>query len=532
MTFKFYSYIEPMRKPSLIMKRGGTVFFTALLSLCLSTLTAQTNQIQQIRAYRQKQEHNWLQQFLSFLAIPNIASVPSDIQKNADRIMEMMKQRGIQQVQLLHPTTKDAPPAVYGEVMVPGATQTLFFYAHYDGQPVDSTQWAKGLHPFKPTVINGPLQENNQFISIGKHPDPIDPEWRITGRGSSDDKAGVMAILLAYEALRAQGMQPAYNIKFFFEGEEEAGSPHLHEILDRYRSKLSADLWIICDGPVHQSGKKLVSFGVRGTTGMEITVYGSIRPLHSGHYGNWAPNPAMQLSSLLASMKDANGKVLIKGFYDKALPLSTAEKQALDAVPDVDEMIRNELGFIEAETKTQSLANSIMLPSLNINGMQSAGVGKFSSNVIPTRATASLDLRTVPGIDYKEQQKLVEAHIRSQGFYITYQEPNATERKQYPRISKVQLKTGYNAQRTPIDMPLAQQVIKAVQSTTKEQVVLLPTMGGSLPLFLFEQYLSAKTITVPIANHDNNQHAENENLRLQNFWDGIETMAALMLMRK
>ena len=357
----------------------------------------------------------------------------------------------------------------------------------------------------------------------------MNPEWRIAARGASDDKGGVMAILLAYEAIKAGGFTPAYNIKFFFEGEEEAGSPHLNEILQQHTSLLQSDLWIICDGPVHQSGKKLVSFGVRGDAGMELTVYGSKRPLHSGHYGNWAPNPALLLSKLLASMKDDDGKVLVKGFYDKVKPLTNAEKQALSEVPPVDAMMKDELGFLQADTRSQSLVQSIMLPSLNINGMQSAGTGKLASNIIPTTAIASLDLRLVPGTDYREQQQLIEAHIRQQGFYITREEPTDAERKQYPKIAKVIASKGYNAQRTPIDMPIAQQVIEAVRSTTRDQVVLLPSMGGSLPLFLFEQYLSAKTITVPIANHDNNQHAENETLRLQNFWNGIETMAALML---
>ncbi len=504
--------------------------FAGLLILIVSIATAQTPAIRKIRSYREQHENSWISQYLSFLSIPNIASVPSDMQLNSGRIMDLMKERSVQNIQLLYPVTKNAPPAVYGEMMVAGAKQTIIFYAHYDGQPVDSTKWAKGLHPFKPVIINGPLQAQNEFVAFSDTV-KINPEWRIAGRGASDDKAGVMAILLAFEAMKACGLTPIYNIKFFFEGEEEAGSTHLNEILQKYEPLLQSDLWIICDGPVHQSGKKMVSFGVRGDAGMEITIYGSKRPLHSGHYGNWAPNPALQLSKLLASMKDDDGKVLVKGFYDKVKPLTLTEKKALAAVPSVDAQLKEELGFIQAETKNQSLVNSIMLPSININGMQSAGTGKLASNVIPITATANLDLRLVPGTDYIEQQQLIEAHIRRQGFYITHEDPTGDERKQYAKITKVTLSKGYNAQRTQMELPIAQKIIAAVRSTTNEQVVLLPSMGGSLPLFLFEKYLSAKTITVPIANHDNNQHAENENLRIQNFWSGIETMAALMLMK-
>ncbi len=507
------------------------VIFTCFFSLLFIYATAQSPETLSIRSYRVQHEKEMLNQFLSFLSLPNIASVQSDMQLNASRIMKLMKERSISNVQLLHPITKGAPPAVYGEVLVPGASQTIFFYAHYDGQPVDSTRWYSGLHPFRPIIINGPIQEKNQAVSENDWQGMADPDWRIVGRGASDDKGGVMAILLAYEALRAKGMSPSFNIKFFFEGEEEAGSPHLDEILKQYGSLLASDLWIICDGPVHQTGKKLISFGVRGDASMELTVYGSKRPLHSGHYGNWAPNPALLLSKLLASMKDDNGKVLVKGFYDKVKPISESEKKALKAVPSVGEQMKKELGFIRAETVALSLEESLMLPSLNINGMQSAGTGKLASNVIPVIAVADLDLRLVPGTDWREQQQLVEDHIRSQGFHVTYAEPTDAEREQFSKIVKLSKSKGYNAQRTPLDLPIAQKVIAAVQSTTVDPVVLLPTMGGSLPLFLFEQYLNAKTIIVPIANHDNNQHAENENIRLANFWNGIETMAALMLMK-
>ncbi len=274
-----------------------------------------------------------------------------------------------------------------------------------------------------------------------------------------------------------------------------------------------------------------MTFGVRGDTHIELTVYGSKRPLHSGHYGNWAPNPANLLTHLLTSMKDENGKVLIKGFYDDVTPLSAKEKQAVAAIPAPDAQMKNELGFIQQENSNWSLSEAILQPSLNINGLQSANVGKLSSNVIPTTAIASIDLRLVLGNDARKQQLKVVEHIKSQGYFVTDQDPTEAQRKQYSKIAKVQLSDGYNAQRTSMDLPIAQQIIKAVQSTTADQVVLMPSVGGSLPLFVFEKELKAKTITVPVANHDNNQHAENENIRLRNLWNGIETFAAIMLMK-
>jgi acetylornithine deacetylase/succinyl-diaminopimelate desuccinylase-like protein len=241
----------------------------------------------------------------------------------------------------------------------------------------------------------------------------------------------------------------------------------------------------------------------------------------------------MMMAKLLASMKNEEGRVSIKGFYDDVTPLTAAEKKALNEVPSVDEQMKNELGISAAEMKGLNLSESVNLPSLNINGMQSGNVGKLSSNQIPTTAAAVIDLRLVMGNDWKKQQQKIIEHIKAQGYFVTAAEPTDAERKQYSKIIKVIAKEdGYNAQRTPMDLPIIKKVIDVVKSTTKEQIVLQPTMGGSLPLFVFEKYLQATTISIPIANHDNNQHAENENIRLQNLWKGIEIMATLMLMKE
>ncbi|MBS1921081.1 MAG: M20/M25/M40 family metallo-hydrolase [Bacteroidetes bacterium] len=502
------------------------------LSILGYEVSSQSPGTLKIRNYRATNEKEIINEFVSLLSIPNIASDPVNIRKNADFILEMMKQRGLQEVQLLYPKTNDAPPAVYGEIKVPGAKQTLVFYAHYDGQPVNPAQWAKGINPFEPQFANGAIDKEGKFFDNSSGLNSYDPDWRIYARGASDDKAGVTTILNAYTAIIKSGLTPSYNIKFFFEGEEEAGSPHLNEILEKYKLLLQSDLWIICDGPVHQSGKKQIVFGVRGDAHLDLTAYGSKRPLHSGHYGNWAPNPAWMLAKLLASMKDENGRVTIKGFYDDVIPLTVAEKKALAEVPSVDEQMKKELGIAQSEMKGKSLVESINLPSLNINGMQSGNVGKMASNQIPTTAAAVLDLRLVPGNDWQRQQQKVIDFIRSSGYFVTDHEPSDEERMKYPKIIKaIRGSDGYNAQRTSLDLPITKNVIDAVKSTTNEQVVLMPTMGGSLPLFLIEKTLNAKTITVPIANHDNNQHAENENIRIQNLWDGIETMAALMMMK-
>ncbi len=509
-------------------------FLSICLAFCFITQFSfsQSPEILKVRKFREQNEHAIINEFVSFLSIPNIADDSINIQKNAAFIIGMMNKRGIQNVQLLSPVTPSKPPVVYGEANIPGATHTIIFYAHYDGQPVNPLQWTKPLEPFKPQLLNGSLEKNAAIISFPDDKTSFNPEWRIYARGGSDDKGGVAAILNAYEAIVKSGLKRHYNIKFFFEGEEEAGSTHLSEILDKYKSLLQSDVWIICDGPVHQSGKKQIVFGVRGDCHIDLTIYASRRPLHSGHYGNWAPNPALMLAKLLASMKDDDGKVIIKDFYADVIPFNDIEKKALAEVPSVDEQMKKELGISSNEMTGKTLVESINLPSLNINGMSSGNVGKQASNVIPTTATAVLDLRLVLGNDWKKQQQKVIEHIRQQGYYVVDHEPTDEERAAHAKIIRVIARDdGYNAQRTSMSLPIAKNIIAAVQKTTDDKIVLFPSLGGSLPLFLFEKYLNAKTIIVPIANHDNNQHAENENLRLQNFWNGIETLSSIMLMQ-
>src|SRR5687767_13711280 len=482
-----------------------------------------------IRDYRRAHERQILAEFTRLLSIPNVASDRVNIRRSAQFIIEMMQRRGLNP-RLLETKSKESPPAVYGEWQIPGATQTIVVYAHYDGQPVDPKAWTASP-PWQPTWRTAALEKGGKIATLPARGE-INPEWRLYARSASDDKAGVMAILTAFDALKASGLKPSVNVKFFFEGEEEAGSPHLGEMLDLHRDLLRADAWIICDGPVHQSGRKQVVFGVRGDVNVDVTVYGATRPLHSGHYGNWAPNPAMTLAHLLATMKDENGRVKIDGWYDGVEPLGEAERRAIAEAPAYDDQLRAQLGLAKTEGKGKSLLELINEPSLNINGISSGDVGSLARNVIPTTATAVLDLRLVKGNDHQRQvQRLIE-HIRGEGFHVIDRDPTEAERKQHALIAKVSMrKGGYNAERTRMDLPISIAVIEAVQSTSKDPIVRLPTLGGSLPLSIITDHLRTITITVPIANYDNNQHAENENIRLQNLWDGIETWAAVMMIK-
>jgi acetylornithine deacetylase/succinyl-diaminopimelate desuccinylase-like protein len=499
--------------------------FAPVLAAPLFAATAQPL-IDDVRAWRTAQEQALVQEYLEFVALPNVSRDQADVRRNAEHLAAMMRRRGIA-AELLEGETPATNPVVFGEVKVPGATTTVIYYAHYDGQPVNPAQWAAGLHPFKPVFLTAPVERGGQIVPW-KPGQPIDPTWRLSGRGAADDKAGVFAILNAYSALVASGRAPTVNVKFFFEGEEEIGSVHLAELLRKHRAKLASDLWIICDGPRHASGRKVVQFGVRGDTNMDLLVYGPKRPLHSGNYGNWAPNPAQRLVTLLASMKDDSGRVLIPGFYDDVVPFTDLERRAVREASMLDAEMLREVGLKQPEVPGRTLFEGFEFPTLNINGIQSANVGRLAANIIPSTARVTLDLRLVLGNDWRRQTQRVIDHIKAQGWLVLDREPTDEERLAHAKLIRVEVLKGSNAQRTVMDLPLAQKVVAAVESTTDEPIVKLPTGGGTLPLDVIVNELDAKVITVPVANYDNNQHAENENLRLDYLWSGIETFAALM----
>ncbi len=507
------------------MKRGILVFI-AFIAFSVNVYP-QDSVTNSVRDYRRANEHRLLREFVDLLSIPNVAADTANINRNAEFIANEMNKRGLKP-QLLRAKDTSAPPVVYGEFVTPGAKQTVIFYAHYDGQPTDPAAW-KDTEPWKPALRTAPFEKGGKFVDFPKDGDAIDPEWRLYARSASDDKGGVFAIITALDALRAKKIAPTVNIKFVFEGEEEAGSAHLGEILAANRELLKADAFIVCDGPTHQSGRKQLVFGVRGIISAALTLYGANRSLHSGHYGNWSPNPALTMVRLLASMKDANDRVTIPGWYDDVEPLGPAEIAAIKSAPQFDEELKKQLGLVRTEGKN-SLLESIALPSLNINGIKSGDVGALARNVIPSTAEAALDLRLVKGNDSRRQVEKLRKYVEGKGFYVIDREPTEAERLKYPFIAKLVPGTGYNAQRTRLDLPISKMVIAAVSRQSKDAPVIMPTLGGSLPLSIISETLSVPTITVPIANYDNNQHAENENIRLQNLWDGIEIFGVLMTM--
>ena len=477
------------------------------------------------RTYRDSHEGTILREFSQLLALPNVAADRPNIRRNADLLVAMLQKRGVD-ARLLE--LDGASPAVYGAVTVPGAKHTVILYAHYDGQPVTASQWA--TPPWSPTLRDRALAAGGAIIPFPTgDASSVNGDARIYARSAGDDKVSIVAMLDALDALRASGRAPSVNIKFLFEGEEEAGSPHLLQILQRYRNLLTGDVLLLCDGPEHQSGKQQLLFGVRGTTSMELTVYGATAALHSGHYGNWAPNPGVMLSNLIASMRDDDGHIRIAGFYDDVAPVTPAEQAAIRAVPPIDSALRRSLGLARTEANDAPLAERIMAPALNVRGLSYGSVGEHAANVISTEAHASFDFRLVPRETPDHVRDLVNAHIRRQGYFVTADSVTMAMRLAHPRIARVVWEAGgYPANRTAMDSPIARAVIAVTSDSAGRPPIVLPTMGASAPSYMFTQTLHVPVIIVPISNYDDNQHAANENLRVQNLWDGIDLYTEIM----
>src|ERR1043166_4593499 len=463
-----------------------------------AALSAALAAAQAAHAHVQQHGTDIVNELSAFVTLPNVASDHDGIEKNAAALVAMFGKRGIE-ARLLR--VGNAPPIVIAEWGK--GDRVVNFYAHYDGQPVDAAQWA--IAPWSPAVKDG----------------------RLYGRSASDDKAPIVAMLAAIDAMQAAHIEPATRIRFVFEGEEEAGSPHLAEYLKQYANELRTDAWLICDGPVHQSGRLQLYYGARGVTDVEITTYGPSRPLHSGHYGNWAPNPIVALTHLIDSLRDTDAKILIPGFYDDVTPLTAAERAAIAEFPDVDSALKHELALGRTEGDGRALALQILAPALNLRGFDAGHVGAKASNAIPSTASASIDFRLVPAQTPEGVQHRVESFLTSQGWFIVRETPDAATLLAHPRVVKMTWGAGYPAARTPLDSPFSARVIAAITEGTGTAPLRAPSLGGSVPMYLFMDGGKIPAVGLPIVNYDNNQHAANENVRIDYVKRGVEIFAAL-----
>ncbi len=495
------------------------VAFAALLPVPALAAPARPDPVRQYRI-----AHEWeiVRELADFVAIPNAGGTAAEIEPNVRALDAMLKRRGFSVTRIQ--TGNAGKPSIIARRDVPGARSTLGFYAHFDGQPVGQPEWR--TPPFQPVLRAGPGADA-PVIDLAGPPTALAPEARLYGRSASDDKAPIVAILRAIDALGATKQAPGVNVILFLDGEEEAGSPDIAAQLRAHADALKADLWILCDGPVHASGAQQVILGARGIMSLELTAYGPRRGLHSGHYGNWAPNPAMALARLLAAMRDDQGQVTIPGFEDGVKPIDAEERRLLDALPAVEDGLRRDLQIGHTEGAPR-LMDGVMRPALNIRGVSAGGVGDKAANVIPTRAMASIDMRLVPGQMPDHVRAVTERFFGDQGWFVTADEPTAEMLLSHPKVLRAEWVPGYPAYRAAASAPGTQAVIRAVTHALGKPPLVTPMLGGSIPMSVIADGLSTPAVLLPTVNADNNQHAANENLRLQNLWDGIDMFAAIL----
>jgi acetylornithine deacetylase/succinyl-diaminopimelate desuccinylase-like protein len=491
-----------------------------MLFFCIAAALACAQDRAAVERYVSAHQPQIMAEFIQLLSIPNVGTDRPNIRRNAEFVRAMLERHGLQ-AELLETAGN---PLVYAEKNQPGAAKTVLFYIHYDGQPVDPARW-KQASPFQPIMRDGRMEDDAKLIPNFAGSAVFPDNWRLYARSASDDKAPIMAFCAALDALAGR---TAGNIHVVIDGEEEMSSPSLPAAIARYRDKLRASLLLILDGPVHPSGRPTLSFGARGIVTLGLTVYGPKMALHSGHYGNWIPNPAVRLAQLVASMKDEQGRTTIAGFYSDVPPLTAQQRSVLKSVPDDEPALLKLFGVARPDAVGESLQEAIQYPSLNIRGMHS---GYDDRTIIPPDATAAIDIRLVKETPSARMVELVRAHIEKQGYHIVESDPTDAERMRYPKLARLNAGEAEEAFRTEPESPAAMQVTRAMERMWGAPPVLIRTMGGTVPIAEFIRELNVPAVGVPIVNFDNNQHGDNENLRLGNLWSGIVSLAAMLEMQ-
>ncbi len=464
-------------------------------------------------------------EFYDLLSLPNDAHYPEDIEKNVQWCEGAFARRNFSTKRLPTPTV----PLLLAErpVKKPAKnTKTVLIYLQIDGQPVNPEQWNQES-PWKPTLKEKDEQGNWNTIAYERLYEGFNPDWRIFARATSDAKGPVAAFLAALDALAELKQEPTYNMKVIMDFEEELGSPNLPGAVEKYKNDLAADMFIIFDGPRHISNQPTLSFGARGICTITLTVYGPRNPSHSGNYGNFTPNPAMRLAQLLASMKDDEGRVTIPGFYDGVV-LTEEEKKILRQVPDDEGEIKKFLGIAERDKVGDNFQESIQYPTLNIRGMNALYVGREARTLIPDKAVAEIDIRLVPSSDANRLITLVRKHAEGKGYYITDRAPDEEERLTHPRIASFESSISYGPFQTPFNSEVGLWLSRAMVKAFGKEPVKIRMTGGSIPISPFVTTLGIPAVSVPTVNPDNNQHAENENIRVGNYVDAVKTFLAIL----
>ena len=493
------------------MRLFFTLLFISVTGISFSQNTAQLK----------SQMGNAINELRDFVAIPNDALEHADINRNITWLTKKFNERGFNSTIL--PTEGES--LFFAALPMEDHKSTLLFYMHLDGQSVDASKWDQP-NPYE-VVLKSKLGNDWKTQPFDSLQNNMHYDWRLFGRSTADDKGPIIMLLNAIDLLKKNNVALPFNVKVILDSEEERGSKPLPKAVKEYRDLLQADFLIINDGPMHSSGKPTIIYGCRGIATLTLTTYGPIKPQHSGHYGNYAPNPGFQLAQVLASMKNSDGKVLIDGYYD-GISLDENTLSVLRSVPDNSEEINKNIGIKTPEKVGSFYQEALQYPSLNIRGLGAGWIGKKVRTIVPESATAEIDMRLVPESDGSRLKKLLATHIQSQGFYLMHKEPTTEERMAHDKLITLTEGTMTNAFRTPLDNTYGMHLTQVLGDQFGEEVVQIRTMGGTVPIAPFINELKIPAFIVPMVNPDNNQHSPNENLKIGQIAYGIKAFYTIL----
>ncbi|MEP5610800.1 MAG: M20/M25/M40 family metallo-hydrolase [Cyclobacteriaceae bacterium] len=500
------------------MKTIFSLVFIIFASLLGNAQKLDQEKLQELASKYAESSFPILQEILS---IPNDAFYPDDIELNVKWCETEFKKRSFTTTRIETSTV----PLLLAERKVKKAKKTVLIYLQIDGQPVDTSRWFQ-KNPYQPALKMQGSDGNWAEIPWDRIKNYED-DWRVFARSASDAKGPVAMFLAALDATAEAKVSPNYNIKVIMDFEEELGSPRLPDAVTKNSELLKSDMLIIFDGPRHITNKPTLTFGARGIATIQLTTYGPIAPQHSGHFGNYAPNPALRLSKLLASMKDDDGRVTIPGFYD-GISIDAETEKILKAVPDNAEQIRDRLQLGSVDKVGSYYQEAIQYPSLNIRGMQSGWIDEKVRTIVPGWARAEIDVRLVLESDPERLISLIRDHVKDQGYFVTDQVPTKSERMSNEKVATFNYEVSYQSFRTDFNSEVGLWLRKALQRSFNEEPVMIRMSGGSIPISPFVTTLGIPAVTVPTVNRDNNQHSPNENIRLGNYREGIQAMIAIL----
>ncbi|MBM2716286.1 M20/M25/M40 family metallo-hydrolase [Mesorhizobium caraganae] len=449
----------------------------------MSTVDAQ---LDQVFAHIEENRETFIARVMDYVRHPSISAHNLGIGEVAALLVEILKGLGMEAETV--PTRNH--PMVLGRRNVSPDKPTVLLYGHYDVQPADPLElWTSP--PFEPTIRDG----------------------RIYARGIGDNKGQHFAQLLALEShLAVHGELPC-NVIFLLEGEEEIGSPHIAEFVSAHAERLKADLVVTSDGPLHESGMPIITYGVRGVAGFELRANTANRDVHSGNFGGVVPNAIWKLVHLLGTMKNADGEITIEGLVEPVIPATNYERDAVARLPLDLDAVKADLGLMELDApRDRGYYDRLMFhPTLTINGLHGGYDGPGMKTMLPCEAFAKCDIRLVEPLTPDYVFEKVAAHVE----------------RHAPDVEFVPL-NGMLPSKTPMDSPFSQPIRRAIVAARGVEPLLYPTLGGSLPDYVFTKILGLPAFVVPYANADEANHAPNENLEIVRFIDGIRTGAAML----